>query len=180
MTLAALVGQLLLGWLLADLLTGLVHWWEDRLAREDMPLVGRWIVAPNRMHHVAPLLFAESSLLKRNLGIWLLTGLVSGVWLLLGGFSAFWAAATLGALVSGEVHRLAHVPAEAGGVIRVLQQVGLVQSPRHHAGHHRAPSDSRYCVLTDWLNPALDGLKVWAWLEAGLSRVGLRPNRGTL
>ena len=55
----------------------------------------------------------------------------------------------------------------------VLQEIGLLQSPVHHAGHHRPPSDRRYCVLTDWLNPVLDAVGIWALLERGLRRVGL-------
>lgn len=173
-----IIGQLLIGWILADLVSGLVHWWEDRVARIDWPLVGPWIVAPNRLHHTDPLAFTRGTLLQRNLGAWLVVAVISLSWLAVGGLSVTWAAATAGGLLAAEAHRWAHLPAEAGQLVRVLQQTGALQSPKHHAGHHRAPSDRRYCALTDWLNPVLDELQVWARLEQLLERVGLTPNRG--
>lgn len=179
MSLASLVGQLLLGWLAADLLSGLFHWWEDRLGREDMPLVGRTVVAPNRLHHREPGAFLATSFRQRNGGTWLLVALVSGVWLALAGFSAVWAAATVGGLVVNEVHRWAHSPARAPAFVRVLHEVGIVQSPRGHSRHHAPPRAAAYCVLTDWLNPPLDALGLWAGLERALAAIGLEPNRGT-
>lgn len=172
-------GQLVLGWLIADLLSGVGHWWEDRVGRADLPLVGPAVIAPNRRHHIEPLAFLESGVVERNLALWVLVGIVSGLWAWLGGFSPMWAAATIGGLAVNEVHAWAHRPAAAPGFVRVLQQTGLLQSPPHHAAHHRGDHDRRYCILTDWLNPVLDALRVWARLEAAMARVGLEPNRGT-
>jgi hypothetical protein len=42
----SIVGQLLLGWLLADFLTGVFHWWEDRLGKESWPVIGHLIIKP--------------------------------------------------------------------------------------------------------------------------------------
>lgn len=178
MTVAAFVGQALIGWLLADLLSGIVHWWEDRVGEMAWPVIGQAVIAPNRLHHVDVLYFAQSSLLARNLAAWLVVAATSAVWFWLAGPSVVWAFATLGGALAAEVHRMAHLPVSVGPVGRVLQEVGLIQSPRHHAGHHKAPSDRRYCVLTDWLNPALDALGVWRRLESAMDRVGLSPNRG--
>ena len=50
-------------------------------------------------------------------------------------------------------------------LVRGLQEFGLIQSPRHHAGHHQPPYLTRYCTLTDYLNPVLDRLHVWRWAE---------------
>lgn len=178
MSAAEILGQLLIGWLIADLVGGFVHWWEDRAGEEGWPLIGPWVIRPNRLHHVQPLAFTYASALQRNAPLWVLIAALSAIWLWLAGFSLVWLAATIGGLVSNEVHRLAHTPMVAPGWARVLQDTGLIQSPKHHAGHHRPPADRRYCILTDWLNPVLDGLKVWARLEAAMTRVGLAPNRG--
>ncbi len=178
MTAALILGQALIGWLIADLLSGLFHWWEDRVGRLDWPLIGRFVVAPNRLHHVDVLAFTRSGLVERNLVVWLLVAAISIGWLALTGPSVTWATATLGGLLVNEVHRMAHLPASAGPVSRVLQEIGLFQSPKHHAGHHRAPSDRRYCILTDWLNPVLDAVAAWTRIEAVMTRVGLEPNRG--
>jgi ubiquitin-conjugating enzyme E2 variant len=86
---------------------------------------------------------------------------------------------TLGGLVVNEIHRLAHRPALAGPLIKTLQEIGVIQSPRHHCGHHREPTDTRYCILTDWLNPILDRLRFWSALEHLLEWLNFEPNRGS-
>jgi hypothetical protein len=178
-TICNVVGQALLGWLLADFMSGFFHWWEDRVGREDMPFIGPQIVRPNRLHHVEPLAFTYNTLLHRNAPLWIIAALISALWLALGGFSVLWAFATLGGLIVNEVHRYAHRPQLAGPLVRLLQETGAFQSPKHHAGHHRAPSDTRYCILTDWLNPVLDRIRLWEGLEAAFTGLGLEPNRGT-
>lgn len=180
MTCAQILGELLIGWMIADLASGLVHWWQDRAARADWPVIGRRVIAATRLHHRDVLAFTRSPLIERNLATWGVVTLISAAWLVLTGTGLIWAAATVGGLVVGEVHRHAHLPAAAPRVVRVLQDTGLIQSPQHHAGHHRAPSDRRYCILTNWLNPALDALGLWSGLEAVLDRIGLGPNRGTV
>jgi ubiquitin-conjugating enzyme E2 variant len=179
MNIALILGELLLGWLMADLLSGLFHWWEDRAAEVAWPVIGPAIVAPNRLHHIDVLAFTRTGVISRNLIVWLVVIVMSGVWLMVTGPTLVWASASIGGLVINEVHRMAHLPASAGPVARLLQEVGAFQSPRHHAGHHRAPSDRRYCILTDWLNPWLDAAGLWSGLEWALARVGMRPNEGT-
>lgn len=171
LTLFDIIGQLLIGWLIADLLGGIAHWIEDRVLVESSDWVGRMIVAPNRRHHRDPLAFLSGGWFVRNSSGWAVSLVVGLVWLLLFGPSILWAAALAGGLVSTEVHRRAHLPAT--GLVRVLQQIGIIQSAAHHAGHHRAPGDRRYCVLTDWLNPILDTAGVWADLETFLRRIGV-------
>jgi hypothetical protein len=51
----SVIGQLLVGWLLADLLSGIFHWWEDQFGKESWPVIGPWLIAPNRLHHAEPL-----------------------------------------------------------------------------------------------------------------------------
>ena len=77
MTAAQILGELLLGWLLADLVGGLVHWWEDRVARSDTPVIGPLVIAPNRLHHSDPLAFTRSSLLERNFATWSVVAAIS-------------------------------------------------------------------------------------------------------
>ena len=38
-------------WLAADLVTGMVHWWEDRYGDPTWPVIGPLIVEPNIRHH---------------------------------------------------------------------------------------------------------------------------------
>lgn len=168
----AIIGQLLVGWLIADFLTGVLHWLEDRVLTEATPLLGRTIVAPNRLHHIDPMAFTRKSFVDRNWSTWAVVGLVSGLWLFLLGPSVVWASATVGGMVASMVHYHTHRP--TSGLLRALQDIGVVQSIRQHAKHHKPPSAGSYCVLTDWLNPLLDHLQVWARLERLLRRFGVR------
>src|SRR5512143_2828836 len=74
-------GQAILGWLIADAFSGVFHWWQDRIGDERMPIIGPEVVVPNRLHHVDPLAFTRSTLLSRNLPLWIATALISATWL---------------------------------------------------------------------------------------------------
>lgn len=163
------------GWLLADLVSGLVHWAEDRLALDHVPVIGTAVVAPNRLHHAQPMAFTRNGFLSRNgtsvIGTAVLTAMVGGsLWFLFGRDvpDQVWmglAVATLGGAMANQIHYWAHVPNRAPGIVQAAQTIGLLQSRGHHARHHAKPQDQRYCVLTNWLNPALDRYGIWRRLE---------------
>lgn len=164
MTAAEIIGQLLLGWLLADLVTGAFHWWEDNFGSESWPIVGPWIIRPNRLHHRAPLEFTRHGFWRRNRAS-IVAALVAGGLLAWAFGPAPWIlAAAIGGGISNEVHRFAHQPSSATAWLGALQQIGIVQSPREHARHHRSPHDANYCILTDWLNPLLEAVGLWRGL----------------
>ena len=169
---AQIFGEAILGWLFADLVTGLFHWWEDRIGRVDMPIVGKWLVEPNRLHHVEPMTFTQGSVADRSLACAVAAGIVAALWVLAFGPSVFCLFFAIGGAVVNEVHRLAHL-GKAPGLLGVLQDIGLLQSPAHHAGHHRGEHDQRYLVLTDWLNPVVDRLGLWKRIERLLARMGV-------
>jgi plasmanylethanolamine desaturase len=52
------------GYLLADLLTGLVHWFCDTFFDEATPLIGPGLIAPFREHHRDPLLMTRHGFLE--------------------------------------------------------------------------------------------------------------------
>jgi len=161
-----------------DLVSGLVHWVEDTFWTEKTPLLGRWVVTPNVLHHHAPSAFVEKSWLESSwdlllvgLGIlavaWATHCLNWQVWL----FVVFGANAT-------QIHKWTHLPARRlPWAVRALQRVRILQSATHHAAHHRGAKNSAYCVITPWVNPVLDRLGVWRALERLLVRKGAAPRR---
>lgn len=172
------LAKLLMGWLIADFISGLLHWIEDRLLWVGMPLLSEAIVEPNRLHHSDPMAFVASGFWERNWTTWAVAVPIAALWLWWFDFSLILLGAFLAGLVVNEVHALAHrgnLPAP----LRVLQQVGLIQSPTHHNGHHRGDHDRRYCILTDYCNPLLDTIGFWSGLEWMLTAIRLEPNRGT-
>jgi ubiquitin-conjugating enzyme E2 variant len=168
---ATIVGQIVLGWLLADFLGGVFHWWEDRIGNPNTPIIGKWIVIPNRLHHDKPLYFIQNGTFwSRNRALIVLSLIVGTALSLVFGFSPFIAALMIGGAFTNEVHAWAHRPSKAPKWVRVLQETGLLQSPKGHAKHHKPPLDKNYCILTDLLNPFLDKMKFFPRLERVLRR----------
>jgi ubiquitin-conjugating enzyme E2 variant len=152
--------------LVPDFLSGLFHWLEDAYGREDWPITGRLVTKPNTLHHHEPRHFTrkgwfESSWLLLCLGL-----VVLGVAWVCGRLTwEAWLVVILG-VNANQIHKWAHrTPRENGAFISLLQHLRVVQTPGHHACHHTDPKNSHYCVLTNLLNPLLDGMRFWDGLE---------------
>jgi ubiquitin-conjugating enzyme E2 variant len=170
---------LLLGYLAADLLSGLAHWVGDRFFDEATPFIGRSFIAPFREHHVEPEAMVEHDLVELvgNTAILALPplacayhGLEVGSGAALERFlAAFTLSSLAGAVLTNLFHRWAHM-ARPPLVARGLQRLGIVIDPARHARHHRDPFDRAYCITTGWLNAPMDRLGIWAGLERLLGR----------
>ena len=155
-------------WLLADFLSGFWHWAEDRYFRTDWPWIGKYIAAPNELHHEQPTAFLFNTYWKRN---W--TTILPAAICFAFVFPSPWCLAFVFVSQANEVHAWAHT--KCNRLIRMLQEVGLLQSAAHHSRHHKSPFAIRYCVMSNWLNPLLDELRFWRGLEWCLSWVGIHP-----
>jgi ubiquitin-conjugating enzyme E2 variant len=149
----ALVGQAVLGWLVADLLSGAFHWWQDNLLSEDTPVLGPYLAYHAHLHHRDPLAFTENSFLYRNGPTFALAAIVGLALFFNAGASCFLAFLVAGIAVSTQVHYWAHRPRNAPTIVRLLQETGLIQSPKQHSRHHAPPFRRAPCILTNWLNP---------------------------
>jgi ubiquitin-conjugating enzyme E2 variant len=78
---------------------------------------------------------------------------------------------------ANQVHKWAHANVrEKPWAVRMLQRARVLQTPRHHAGHHLGTRDTHFCVLTNVLNPVLETLRLWRGLEAVVTRLtGAQP-----
>ncbi|MDF2447038.1 MAG: hypothetical protein K0S46_2274 [Moraxellaceae bacterium] len=157
--------------MLADFVSGLVHWLEDAYARPGMRLVGR-IAEENLLHHARPRAFLEKSWWESSQDLVLLGLMVVLAALLtdtLNGWLLLFVVITVNA---NQVHKWAHRgPRENPALVARLQQWRILQTPREHARHHRGRKDSHYCVLTNVLNPVLESLHFWTTLEACVETV---------
>jgi len=164
--------------LVADFVTGLVHWWEDTYADPAWPWPWGLLVAqPNIAHHEHPTRFTMSDVWQRNY----LTVVPAAITGAACGWFGWWPVALTLVLASlgNEVHAWSHQP-HPHRLVRVIQDAGLVQSPRQHARHHKPPYDRYYCTLTNVVNALLEPLRFWRGLEWAVSSVtGIRPRRGS-
>jgi ubiquitin-conjugating enzyme E2 variant len=72
---------------------------------------------------------------------------------------------------ANQMHKWTHrTRKENGPVIAWLQDIRILQTPKHHLIHHKDPKNSHYCTMTNCLNPVLDAIRFWAALEWVLAR----------
>lgn len=177
-----LVGSaLLLGYLVADLLSGLVHWTFDRIVDESTRYLGPHFVRPFREHHLDPTGITRHDFIELNGNTCIAAvPVLAAVWLGLqpapGRSAANFAAAfvvclTLWTMLTNQFHQWAH-QAEPSPWVRALQRARIILPREHHAGHHVPPFDRRFCITSGVLNPILDRLRIFAAFEWVLERAG--------
>ena len=174
----------LAGYLLADLLSGTVHWLADRFFDPRTPVLGPALIAPFREHHADALAMTRHDFFEVSgnnslatiplaIGVSLLPPPTS---LLMQSLAATTISFSLSIVATNQFHCWAHV-ATPPRWVRALQNWGLILSPKRHALHHRTEHNQAYCVTSGWLNPVLDRYRVFAHLERGLDRLRHKPNR---
>jgi hypothetical protein len=81
------------------------------------------------------------------------------------------------------IHRFAHTPLrQLSPFTRFMQRTGLFISHAHHDRHHRDSAGLipkqiatiAYCGMTDWVNPIVDRVRLWAKLEKLMGLLGVR------
>ena len=169
------------GMVLADFGSGLVHWAADTWGRDDLPLIGRRLLVPFRLHHIDPDDFLRRSFVDTNGDVALLTVPVLAALLCLpleGRVAplAVTAFAFCGVgMLTNQIHQWAHMPSPPP-LVRLLQNCRLVLGGAAHAVHHERPYHARYCITTGWCNHAIDATGLFRHLEAGITRVtGAQP-----
>ncbi len=171
------LASLLSGLFLADFVSGLFHWFEDRYGNPRWPVLGPTIRA-NQEHHFRPRAFLQGSFLSRNKEVLLIGALFLALFWATGTLNLFTGSAVFFGAFANEFHRAAHrSPAENGKLITALQKTGLAQSFQHHAAHHRKGKDTHYCVITNYTNPVLERLRFFPALERVIRAVSGKTPR---
>lgn len=172
------------GWLLADFVSGVVHWLADNFGHERLPIIGQALIRPFREHHVDPRAITRHDFIETNgnncLVCWPVLAVVC-VWLptqahlLAAWFAVAWVVFNLGIFATNQFHKWSHLEVVPGW-IAWLQDRRLILSPAHHDVHHTPPFDRYYCITTGWLNPLLcDGLRFFQRAEALIRWVTRSP-----
>jgi ubiquitin-conjugating enzyme E2 variant len=146
------------GYALADVASGLIHWFCDRFFEETTPGIGPLLIHPFREHHRDPSAMTRHGFLELTgnscLGVAPLLGLA--VWrpgspAVDAGLLAF----ALALFATNLFHKWAH-SAEVPKTVAWMQKRHLILNPEHHAVHHAPPNRTAYCVTSGWMNALLD------------------------
>ena len=157
--------QVLVGLFLADFITGLIHWFEDRYGNPNWPFIGQAIMA-NHEHHFTPRTFLSGTFWDRNKEVFIGTVIILCGFYAASAINIVTVSATMFGFFANEIHGAAHkFPKENPPWVRMLQKMGLMQSFLHHARHHRDRKDRSYCVMTNYVNPVLDAICFFRGLE---------------
>lgn len=151
---------------LADFVSGFVHWAEDTFGTEETPIIGKWIVVPNVLHHEFPSAFTKKNWVQSSWDLLLVSIIILIVSWAFGFLTWYvWLFCILEANAN-QIHKYAHLPQKSIPIfVRVLQKLRLLQNAKDHAIHHRGEKNTAYCVITPYLNPVLDMLGFWRFLE---------------
>jgi len=166
----------------ADFGSGLVHWAADTWGRDDLPVIGRRLLVPFRVHHVNPDDFLRRRFADTNGDVaFLVVPVLVGLFVVPlgtawgGPFAVFGFALCGVGMMTNQIHQWAHIPSPPRP-IRVLQDCGIVLGRAEHAAHHDRPYDACYCITTGWCNRPLEAIGFFRRLEGAITRLtGARP-----
>ena len=172
------------GMMLADFMSGMVHWSADTWGSESMPILGKRLLHPFRVHHVNPADFLRRRFADTNGEVaWLTIPLLCVAFLIpltsnLSVTAAVFVTSFLGiGLMTNQIHQWAHMRRAPMG-IRQLQQLRLILSHEDHETHHRPPYVQSYCITTGWCNRPLAAIQFYPRLERCITWLtGIQPRK---
>ncbi|KAL5972684.1 Fatty acid desaturase 4, chloroplastic [Asimina triloba] len=172
-----------LGYLLADLGTGVYHWGIDNYGDASTPIFGSQIEAfqghhkwpwtitrrqfANNLHALARAVFfvvAPLDLVPSHAAAHMFVAVCSGC-----------------IMFSQQFHAWAHgTKSRLPALVVALQDAGVLISRAKHAAHHRPPYDNNYCIVSGVWNEVLDGVKLFEAMEMVVFfKFGVRPRSWT-
>jgi ubiquitin-conjugating enzyme E2 variant len=165
------------GFILADFVSGFVHWMADTWGSTDMPVLGKTLVRPFREHHIDPKAMTLHDYIETNGANCLVSVPVAAMTVAVPLDVEGWVAPLLFLVVSmgsmifwvmmtNQIHKWSHLePHELPALVRWGQRMHLILPPTHHDRHHTAPFDTYYCITTGWLNWPLHKLGFYRIME---------------
>jgi len=165
--------------LVADFIGGLLHWAEDTyLEPGKNAFLDTYVVHPNIDHHRKPGGIREGSYWEINKVVITLAVAAAALFAVLGIHAWECYLTALIASQSNQIHAWGHT-SNPPRPVAWLQKLGLLQSAKIHAAHHKSPYAIRYCTTTAYVNPVLDRIGFWRGCEAALALVGVKVVGGT-
>lgn len=169
-----------LGYIAADVTSGMIHWAGDTWGHAGIPIVGRAFIGPFREHHVDQTAITRHDFVETNghncvgsaviLFITILVCIWIGFSTLVHLFLTFVLSLTLSIFATNQFHKWAHSQ-RVPRLIAWLQNKRIILSPTHHVIHHTSPFERSYCITVGWMNPILDKLHFFRILEKMISSI---------
>ena len=166
-----MVSAFMFGFVLADFVSGVVHWVADTWGSPELPIIGQALIRPFREHHVDQKEITRHDFVETNgNNCFISIGPAVGGALvpLVDALNVFVATAifsvTLWVLFTNQFHKWAHLDSPPRWVA-LLQRLNLVLPPDHHTVHHTAPYAKYYCITVGWLNEPLYRVRFFQVLE---------------
>lgn len=172
----------------ADFLSGVVHWAADTWGTFETPFFGPTFIRSFREHHVSPTAMCQHDFFETNGDNFLLVTPV--LYLLLrknvlledGSVSwvayfnlTFWTFTCLWIAFTNQFHSWAH-NSKPPKIAVILQKAGIILSPEAHRKHHQIPFDKNYCITNGWMDYPLAYINFWRRAEAWWSSLtGMVP-----
>lgn len=178
-----LVALPILAFLAADFTSGLVHFLCDNFGSPQTPYLGPSFIKSFRDHHTDPKGITRHDFIEVNgsnciISVPLLALAFhtfdydkSSLELVLTIFLLFM---LIFIFLTNQFHKWAHQD-DPPGLVKRLQNLNLVLSPKHHAKHHAEPYDKYYCITNGWLNPLLSRIRFFEFTEVFLRHVFYSP-----
>lgn len=170
---------LITGLLVADFLSGVVHWYFDTWGTVNTPVLGV-LVRSFREHHLYPKAMCDHDFIEvsaDNCIIPIPFLVVCCLWkvqlswhieLFLMG-STIWTVVFV--LFTNQVHKWAHMSLKDRPYLaRLLQKSRIILNSKHHWGHHVNPYDHNYCIFSGWCNPFLEKIDFWKKVESFITK----------
>jgi ubiquitin-conjugating enzyme E2 variant len=136
---------------LADILSGLIHYFADNIGDEETFILGPALIRPFREHHIVPTKMTKHDFIETNGSLYLICGAVLNISLYFNYLIPFTLILTGFIANTNQIHKLAHMK-RVPGIVHLLRKLKLIISSEEHSKHHSGDLNSHYCITTGWFN----------------------------
>lgn len=160
--------------LLADFVTGLVHFLLDQYGNPKNKLFNNAVLI-NLAHHSNPRKMTTRGYWYLTKDSYVLAMAFFGLSLFFGFHWEIVLFLLLGANTN-IIHKWSHQTANENALpVRALQKLRILQTRKQHGLHHRDPYESHFCIITNLLNPILEFIRFWPFMIRVFRWFGLHP-----
>ena len=172
--------QIIVGFFLADIIGGFLHWFEDRYIHycTNIPIIKN-IAEDNELHHYFPRAILAYTYIENIITSTIIAFISIFIIFIINKsfvikFIYLFISLFFFSSIMNIIHRFSHMrECENNYFIKCLQKVGLILTHETHGEHHEK-ANIKYCIATIYTNFILDSLYFWVILEYILSIIGIK------